>query len=95
MREKLPWAPVILLGLMLAFAHAQSPARSESQAGRYQIVTVPGNSNEEAQAFKIDTATGKTWAKAYVMEGNAKTVTFVVIPDYVAPNAPVVARPKQ
>ena len=82
MREKLLWAIVIFLGLMFAFSQAQSPARSDaSQVGRYQIVTVPGDSNEEAQAFKIDTVTGKTWGKAYAIQGNAKSVAWAVIPD--------------
>jgi hypothetical protein len=67
---------------MLAFAHAQSPVRSEAQVGRYRIVTVPGNANEEAQAFKIDTLTGKTWGKAYAIEGAAKTAVWAVLPDY-------------
>jgi len=85
MREKLLWSLVILLGLLLAFAHAQSPARSESQVGRYQIVTVAGDSGQEAQAFKIDTATGKTWAKAYLVEGTTQTVAWAIIADYPVP----------
>ena len=84
MREKLPWLLVILLGLMVAFAYAQSPTRYESQVGRFQIVTVPGSSNEEAQVFKVDTATGKTWTKVYNINGASKTLIFVVIPDYAA-----------
>jgi hypothetical protein len=61
MREKLLWSIVVLLGLMLIASHAQTPARSESPIGRYQIVTIAGNAAQDAQAFKIDTATGKTW----------------------------------
>jgi len=81
MREKLPWAIVIFLGLMLAFSQAQSPGRSEVQVGRYQIVTVPGDANDEPQAFKIDTVTGKTWGKAYLIQGDVKSVRWAVIPD--------------
>jgi hypothetical protein len=81
MREKLLWSLIALLGLMLAFAHAQSPARPESQIGRFQIITVAGNSNEEAQAFKIDTVTGKTWGKAYAIEAGGRNQIWAVIPD--------------
>jgi hypothetical protein len=85
MREKLLWSLVIGLGLLLAFAHAQSPARSEAQVGRYQIVTVAGDTSRESQAFKIDTVTGKTWGKAYLIEGTAKTVAWAAIVDYPSP----------
>ena len=81
MREKLLWSIVVLLGLMLAFAHAQSPARTETQVGRYQIVTVSGTSDEQAQVFRIDTATGKTWAKALIQQGAKPMIMFAVIPD--------------
>ena len=82
MRERLLWSSIVLLGLMLALARAQTPARPEGQVGRYQIVTVSGNNNEEAQAFKIDSVTGKTWVKAYLVEGNAKNPQWVIMPDY-------------
>ncbi|MGB6944530.1 MAG: hypothetical protein WBE37_19180, partial [Bryobacteraceae bacterium] len=63
------------------------PVRSENQnqIGRYQIVTVAGNGSEEAQAFKIDTLTGKTWGKAYLLEGTNKVVEWAAIADYPAP----------
>lgn len=85
MREKLLWSLVILLGLWFALAQAQSPARPENQIGRYQIVTVAGDGSEEAQAFKIDTLTGRTWGKAYLVEGTTKTVAWAAIVDYPAP----------
>jgi len=76
MREKLLWSLVILLGLLFVLAQAQPPARSENQIGRYQIVTVAGNGSEEGQAFKIDTLTGKTSGKAYLLEGTNKIVEW-------------------
>jgi hypothetical protein len=88
MKEKLLLSAVVLLGLMLILAHAQTPAHSESAIGRFQIIVAPGNQNEEVQAFKLDTITGKTWGKAYAMEGSAKTVAWAIIPDYPEPKQP-------
>jgi len=41
MREKLLWFTVILFGLMLMLmlTQAQTPSRTDTQAGRFQIVT--------------------------------------------------------
>ena len=64
MREKLLWSTIVLLGVVLIASHAQSPARPESQIGRYQIVVMPSGSGEQAQVFRLDTATGKTLVKA-------------------------------
>jgi hypothetical protein len=85
MREKLLWSIVALLAVMLVLAHAQTPAQSGSQVGRYQIVTVAGDSKEDAQAFKIDTVTGKTWGQAFDMSGGTKAIVWAVIPDHAAP----------
>jgi len=80
MREKILWS-VVLLSLILAFAHAQSPARPEALVGRYQIVTVQGSGTEEAQAFKIDTVTGKTWAKVH---GANDIIEWAIMRDFAA-----------
>jgi hypothetical protein len=84
MKQKLFWSILFLLGLTLTLVYPQSSGRPESssQVGRYQIVTVPGNNNEEAQAFKIDTVTGKTWAKGYSVEGGQRVIVFGVVRDY-------------
>ena len=63
MKPKLAWTVVALFGLALVFAQGQTANRT-AEIGRYQLVTVPGNNNENAQAFKIDTATGRTWIKS-------------------------------
>lgn len=63
MKTKIAWSIVVLFGLALVFAQGQSVTRN-SEIGRYQIVALPGNNNENAQAFKIDTATGRTWIKS-------------------------------
>jgi hypothetical protein len=63
MTPKLVWPAVVLFLMALVFAQGQTTNRSPD-LGRYQIVTVPGNNNENAQAFKIDTATGRTWIKS-------------------------------
>jgi hypothetical protein len=63
MTPKMAWSIVALFGLSLVLAQGQ-PANRSSEIGRYQIVTVPGNNNENAQAFKIDTVTGRTWIKS-------------------------------
>jgi len=62
MREKLLWFTVILFGLMLMLmlTQAQTPSRTDTQAGRFQIVT--STSETYRDAFRIDTTTGKTWA---------------------------------
>jgi hypothetical protein len=85
MREKLLWSATALLAVLLVLAHAETPTQSGSQVGRYQIVTVAGDSNQDAQAFKIDTVTGKTWGKALDMSRGTKAVAWAVIPDYTAP----------
>jgi hypothetical protein len=63
MTPKLAWLIVTIFGLYIVFAQGQTASRP-FEVGRYQIVTVPGNSNENAQVFKIDTSTGATWIKA-------------------------------
>jgi pentatricopeptide repeat protein len=82
MREKLLWSTVVLLGLSIVFGHAQTPTRNDFVPSRYQIFIAPGSPNEEAQVFKLDTLTGKTWEKAYSMERGAKVVAWANIPDY-------------
>ena len=64
MTPKIAWTVVVLFGLTLVFAQGQTANRA-SEIGRYQIVTVPGNNNENAQVFKIDTANGRTWVKSF------------------------------
>ena len=63
MTPKIAWSIIALFGLALVLAQGQSANRN-SEIGRYQIVIVPGNNNENAQAFKIDTANGRTWVKS-------------------------------
>jgi hypothetical protein len=81
MREKLLWSILAALTLLLVFGQAQSQNRPEAQVGRYQIIAVAGNTNEEAQVFKIDTVTGKTWVKGYLIEGTTKHVVWGTISD--------------
>ncbi len=64
MRDKIMWALIVAVGIAVVLVQGQSTPRTDSQIGRYQIVAVPGNANENAQVFKIDTATGTTWIKA-------------------------------
>lgn len=63
MREKLLWSVIALLGLALVASHAQPPARAESEIGRFQIVIAPPGGGQQAQVFRLDTATGKTSVK--------------------------------
>jgi hypothetical protein len=64
MREKLLWSIAVLLGLTLIASYAQPPVRPESQVGRFQIVVAPPGGGQQAQVFRLDTATGKTSVKA-------------------------------
>ena len=77
MTYKIALSVFALFGLALVFSQAQSTARN-SDTGRYQIVTVPGNGNENAQAFKIDTATGRTWIKSI---DKSNVLAWAVLPD--------------
>jgi hypothetical protein len=81
MRERLLWSILAVLTLLLVLGQAQSPNRPDAQVGRYQIVTVAGNTNEEAQVFRIDTVTGKTWQKAYLIKGTAKQAAWGTMSD--------------
>jgi hypothetical protein len=54
---------------MLAASHAQSPARPESQIGRYQITIAPKGGGEGGEVFRLDTTTGKTSVKALTSDG--------------------------
>jgi hypothetical protein len=65
----------------LLVGHAQNGAASGSQIGRYQTVTVAGSGDESAQAFRIDTVTGKTWIKVFDMQAENKRIMFAVVPD--------------
>jgi hypothetical protein len=64
MREKLLWSLLALLGLIFVASNAQTSARPELQIGRYQIVVTQPSSSEAAQAFRLDTVTGRAWIKA-------------------------------
>jgi hypothetical protein len=85
MKEKLLWSIVVLLGLLLVFAHGQTTPRPESSIGRYQIVVAPESSSEVIQVLKLDTATGKTWLKSLTVENGTKKPVWGVIPDYPDP----------
>jgi|HubBroStandDraft_6_1064221.scaffolds.fasta_scaffold731844_1 hypothetical protein len=63
MKERLLWATVILLGVMLIASNAQAPS---GQVGRYQLLAgkhdVSGKDQvvEQNDLFRIDTVTGVT-----------------------------------
>lgn len=79
------WSAVIVLGLTLVFAHAQSPARGDSQVGRYQVVAAPQDSISGVEVFRLDTVTGKTWIKIVLPEDGAKISRWALLPDYAPP----------
>lgn len=85
MKEKLLWSSIVILGLLLVLVQAQTPGASGSQVGRYQIATVCGNAEEQAQVFRLDTVTGKTWVKVIGPDvGGSRKIMFTVVPDYSA-----------
>lgn len=63
MREKLLWSAVTLLGLALVASHAQTPVRSESQIGRFQIVVTQPSATDAVQVLRLDTITVKLGLK--------------------------------
>jgi hypothetical protein len=68
MKPRLLLAVVTLLGLVLAFAYGQtSRSTTEPQPGRYQLVIANSSTGSDPQVYKIDTATGKTWALAFTL----------------------------
>lgn len=86
MREKLLWSAVIVLGLLLALAHAQTPAASGSQIGRFQIISVQGDNGGSPSVLKLDTATGRTWMKmSEIQAGGANDLVFSEIRDVPLP----------
>jgi hypothetical protein len=68
-------------------AERRSPCAMKNANGRTRSrrTAVSALAIEEAQAFKIDTLTGRTWGKAYLVEGTTKTVAWAAIVDYPAP----------
>jgi hypothetical protein len=72
MRDKIFLFVVVLSGLMLVMAYAQSPARTDSQTGRYQLIATPQDSTFGVRIFRLDTTTGKTWMEGFVIEGGTK-----------------------
>lgn len=65
MKEKLLWSIIVLLGVALVLAHAQTSLRTEpSPVGRYQIVAAPNDPTFGVQIIRIDTTTGKAWIEA-------------------------------
>jgi hypothetical protein len=86
MKPKLLWSTVVVLGLMLILAHAQTPAQSQSVTGRYQLIVAPASSDESVQVFRLDTTTGKAWVK--VLVGDSKNIAWALIPEVSALKSP-------
>jgi hypothetical protein len=78
MKENLWRYIAVICGVAFLWSVGQGQGHQEA-AGRYQIVTTPGNANESSWAFKIDTATGKTWVKTQDQQGK---LAWAVLPDY-------------
>lgn len=83
MREKLTWSLMVLLGVVILTMHAQTTSHSESQIGRFQIVTVTPGPGEGSQVYRIDTTTGATVVKAIRPDGTQ--VWTVPIPEFRKP----------
>ena len=71
MREKLTWYLIALLPVMILALHAQTGSHSETQIGRFQIVTVAPGGGEGSQVYRIDTTTGATQVKATLPDGKS------------------------
>jgi len=76
MKEKLMWSAIAFLLLLLALAQAQAPARSD-QTGRFEVVS--GSTPNDRLAFRIDTATGKSWV--LVTQGRTGWVPMAEYPE--------------